>query len=110
MHSFTSERGRSRYLNTSYVFYVQAYRDGWAISIEDEATEAIWKLYCSCEESAGGPTGGRHSNIVTWKVASPGAVELPGTGRYIGDLIRDFLMHYEKCSIERGSKIVILMH
>lgn len=108
MGRFNREISRYRYLDSPYVFYVQTYRDGWSISIEDEVAGKIWKLYCDRTEHMGEPPVGAYEASVLWKVAGVGAAELPGTGRYISDLVREFLNIWEQGSTSPGARVGVL--
>jgi hypothetical protein len=46
--------------------------------------------------------------VVIWNVMSPGVAELPGTGRYISDLVRDFLKFCEQEPVQSGARVEVL--
>jgi hypothetical protein len=109
MQNFNREIGRHRYRDSPYLFYVQAYRDGWSIGIDDEVTGESWKFSCSrMEEIERSASTGDERTIVTWRVGAPGGVKLPGTDKYIRDLVRDFLGEWDSRSASPEARMTIL--
>ncbi|WP_125958865.1 hypothetical protein [Sphingomonas koreensis] len=71
------------------MFFLEHYRDGFGILIENAESKYDLKHHASREDSEG---------KVVWHISwhpSWGSEDLPETGRKICDLVREFLVFYE---------------
>ena len=86
---FLREISKYRYRNTDYMFFLQYHRDGFGILIENAESKSDLKYHASREDAEG---------KVAWHISwypSWDSEDLPGTGRKIRDLVREFLTSYE---------------
>lgn len=86
MEDFTREISCYRYRDTQYFVFVEAYRDGFGIFVENSGNGLKRKYFAGRECRDG---------VVIWSVGGAAGDILPGTEMTSRELLRKFLEMYE---------------